>query len=1065
MSLFLALFCSYEVTDGNKILKRYIQSGMMLVDLVSAIPFGLFSQNDSVRLLTLLRLLRMARLLRKLDSFSGGNYMRVVQMMLGFVLLGHWFGLLWYYNFISELEDVTRAELQARMAAMNVSDAVAALGHPHDKKGLTATIGEEGEWWWIVSDIDPSIETVSIRWVCSLYWALSVMTNLKGLPAHESRECLRYKPDAPSPVFERVFTIVTFVVGAVCFSFIYGNIGQYIESMQASGQRYRKRMDEINEFVRFHGLPPSLQGKIRSYVEFAFSVTKGINVESISQQLPAHLQLEIHLHLNKKMVEQVKIFAGCPKDFFKALVMKLQPCICVAGDDVFKYGEKGDRMYFVKRGMAEVLNREGKGIHSFKEGDYFGEIALLSEQPRTADVRGVTDCMMLSLSLNDFEHVLKVFPQARHRIESTAQERFRALVKSDSAALRMRSRCGNNSPPGMSMRDRDIGPSKLSGGRHDSREFPAHRCSERDSNDSETDGQCRPYRFRRNSDDSSTGMMIHGARDGSSSPAAQRRSSSSDAPGYNRRRLSISNLTRGFFGNDDADVDRVPDRGPERESFRRRSFWSRQQRIHPDQGVLSDDRGTISPGYTRDERRTTSPGNARPSGSGSAGGSQHGGSSSDVSGYRMRRASAGPAVPMTSCRETSTRTSRCPSIGGGAQDLSDAAKVLSTEPSATAPAPSQAGSNRSCGGSSTTAVGSSESYDSESNASTPKYEAGHDGEPGGSGAHAAAPATNSTRLKPGSEEMNASASLINACRIERRSSRGCIDANGVLTRSPLAQARCDADRSSGPVDDDERMSNAAALQRQVSASGELDEFVEGPRILDRVVAEQQCRPPGSPKEIRRHSFSGRVPSFRARRSSNAKSALQDEGRSSPLVSGGGTSSPLIQHIENGSNTPPLARDPRVTQEPEEGRQRSDSFSAGGGRQRHGSFFLMTDPNDPEAIEKVKALSTAERLRRSSMSEAGSRASRRHTGETESEILGELIEQIGEGFERQVAALRQDLTVVFKLIETKLEEQSATAESKAEQRFQLLQERMDRLISKADESNAPNRSSGMFGMGQ
>lgn len=100
-----------------------------------------------------------------------------------------------------------------------------------------------------------------------------------------------------------------------------------------------------------------------------------------------------------------------------------------------------------------------------------------------------------------------------------------------------------------------------------------------------------------------------------------------------------------------------------------------------------------------------------------------------------------------------------------------------------------------------------------------------------------------------------------------------------------------------------------------------------------------------------------------------------------------------------------------------------------------------------------------------MSEAGSRASRRHTGETESEILGELIEQIGEGFERQVAALRQDLTVVFKLIETKLEEQSATAESKAEQRFQLLQERMDRLISKADESNAPNRSSGMFGMGQ
>ena len=41
----------------------------------------------------------------------------------------------------------------------------------------------------------------------------------------------------------------------------------------------KKRMDEINEFVRFHNLPPSLQGKIRSYVEFAFSVTKVARLE------------------------------------------------------------------------------------------------------------------------------------------------------------------------------------------------------------------------------------------------------------------------------------------------------------------------------------------------------------------------------------------------------------------------------------------------------------------------------------------------------------------------------------------------------------------------------------------------------------------------------------------------------------------------------------------------------------------------------------------------------------------------------------------------------------------
>ena len=393
----------------------------------------------------------------------------VFHMMILFVMLGHWFGLIWYLSFMHNLERESEADLRQRILALggdlnatlsNVTFAEALLGTQYDAKGLSTDEFALGEWYWIISKYATDengnrVMTWHIRWICSLYWALAVMTNLKGLTAHEARDCFRWKPDVIDPFGERLYTIMVFICGAVFYSFIYGNIGQFLESMYASGQRYRKRMDEINEFVRFHGLPPSLTHKIRSYVEFAYSVTKGINVESISQQLPAHLQLEVHLHLNKKMVEQVKIFQGCPRDFFKALVMRLQPCICVAGDHVFKYGEKGDRMYFVKRGMAEVLDRLGNGIHSFKEGDYFGEIALLSDSPRTADVRAVTDCMMLSLSLIDFEAVLKLFPNARHRIEAAAQERFRALLKSDTATLRMRSNSGskmnNPSPLGPSL--------------------------------------------------------------------------------------------------------------------------------------------------------------------------------------------------------------------------------------------------------------------------------------------------------------------------------------------------------------------------------------------------------------------------------------------------------------------------------------------------------------------------------------------------------------------------------------------------------------------------------------
>ena len=51
---------------------------------------------------------------------------------------------------------------------------------------------------------------------------------------------------------------------------------------------------------------------------YAFSVTKGINVDAIASQLPPHLQLEVYLHLNRQMVMQGSIFEGCSDDFYRA---------------------------------------------------------------------------------------------------------------------------------------------------------------------------------------------------------------------------------------------------------------------------------------------------------------------------------------------------------------------------------------------------------------------------------------------------------------------------------------------------------------------------------------------------------------------------------------------------------------------------------------------------------------------------------------------------------------------------------------------------------------------------
>jgi ATP-binding cassette subfamily B protein len=90
--------------------------------------------------------------------------------------------------------------------------------------------------------------------------------------------------------------------------------------------------------------------------------------------------------------------------------------------EIIREGDPGDRFYIIVRGTAEVMKGSTRAA-VLQDGDYFGEIALLSDQPRNATVRSLTACVCLILQRDHFRAMLDRSAPLRARIESVRKHR------------------------------------------------------------------------------------------------------------------------------------------------------------------------------------------------------------------------------------------------------------------------------------------------------------------------------------------------------------------------------------------------------------------------------------------------------------------------------------------------------------------------------------------------------------------------------------------------------------------------------------------------------------------
>ena len=137
---------------------------------------------------------------------------------------------------------------------------------------------------------------------------------------------------------------------------------------------------------------------------------------AISQRPPLDLGLEL-----AKMIERVPMFGALDRAAVVEMSKRLRAVVALPGEKIIAIGGPPDSMYFIAAGELTV---KGPGFEVvLTEGNCVGEMGLVSDSPRSADVIANGYCHLLALDRRDFHAMLANRPAVLAEIEAVASRR------------------------------------------------------------------------------------------------------------------------------------------------------------------------------------------------------------------------------------------------------------------------------------------------------------------------------------------------------------------------------------------------------------------------------------------------------------------------------------------------------------------------------------------------------------------------------------------------------------------------------------------------------------------
>ena len=140
-------------------------------------------------------------------------------------------------------------------------------------------------------------------------------------------------------------------------------------------------------------------------------------------------------------VVDTPLFGGFSQDELLEVIRGFKLRSFEPGDILILEGERGDSLFILTTGVVKAFVRNPQGgeplmVRRMTDGDFFGEISILSGKPRTATVTAATSCELLELDRTTLDGITATYPHVRQVLEeyyvsraSTQEEEMRRSLE------------------------------------------------------------------------------------------------------------------------------------------------------------------------------------------------------------------------------------------------------------------------------------------------------------------------------------------------------------------------------------------------------------------------------------------------------------------------------------------------------------------------------------------------------------------------------------------------------------------------------------------------------------